>query len=111
MSAATVPYPPQRFMSALDCRSRKGKAMKEAEMFALDAALKQQERKDELLTLRRVLHKIGYEPFGAADATHAEVLEAITEYARAAIAAAEAAELKEASRQAVAQITRVLNAK
>ena len=33
-------------------------------------------------TMIEALRKIAYEPFGAADASHAEVLESITTYAR-----------------------------
>jgi hypothetical protein len=35
--------------------------------------------------LEKALHRIGYEPFGKADASHDEVLEAITQFARTAL--------------------------
>jgi len=41
-----------------------------------------------IAALVEALTKIAYEPFGESDATHAEVLDAITEYARAALEAA-----------------------
>src|SRR6266850_5181908 len=53
--SATVPYPPQRFMSALDWRCRKREAMREAEMFAIDGELQRERARKDLQAERDTL--------------------------------------------------------
>lgn len=60
--------------------------------YLLDQAIAQAEASrpsEPIPSIRDALHRIAYEPFGAADATHKEVLDAITAFARETLAKAD----------------------